>query len=112
MMVDEITQQVNDIKRRQERALSDAEDFVAGVKRERTPMAQEIAGAFGRALSNQRIADGWTAIASAVTAMLREVPKDDRPAVMLGLAMIVDEMMEAAPNTDALDDLTVLPDGT
>jgi hypothetical protein len=111
MMVDQIARQVNDINHRQERMSSQAEDFVAGVIRERTPASIGIAAVVGRALSDQIVADGWTAVASAVTAMLRHVPEGDRPAVLLGLAMMVDEMM-ALPNTDALDDLTVLPDGT
>jgi hypothetical protein len=94
MMVDEVAQQVNNIKHRQETLLRNAEDFVAGVVRERTPAATEISGTIGRALTDQIVADGWTAIAAAVTAMLRGVPEADRPTVMLGLSMIVDQMMD------------------
>ena len=82
-----------------------AEAFVMAIRTDTTPMAAEIAAAFGRAMSHQVIADCWIAIASAMTAMMRDVPEGDRAAVATGIAMLIDQML-ALPRPHIDDGIT------
>lgn len=80
--------------------IRDANEFLAQVHKHRTGAAVEMVSVIVNTLAGHNMADGWIALASGICGVLRSVPDEDIPALMMGLTLMVDQMMQIPDPTD------------